>query len=87
MPAPGGPTRTCQSARIRMGRLRVRVIMGNGTCIARYPDTGMQPSRVNRLVSAALGRDHETVLHFIGRPRAFGIGSRLRPGGVTTSPI
>ena len=30
----GGPTSTCQSARIRMGRLRVRVLMLNGTCIA-----------------------------------------------------
>jgi hypothetical protein len=64
-----------------MGRLRVRAIMFNGTCIAGYADTGTQPSRVNRLVSAALGRDDETVSDFISSslPRAFGIGSRLRP--------
>jgi len=64
-----------------MGRLRVRAIMLNGTCIVGYADTGTQPSRVNRLVSAALGRDDETVSDFIGSslPRAFGIGSRLRP--------
>ena len=55
--------------------------MLNGTCIAGYADTGTQPSRVNRLVSAALGRDNETASGFIGSslPRAFSIGSRLRP--------
>src|SRR5882724_2720006 len=70
----GGPTRTCQSARIRLGRLRVRAVMLNGTCIAGYADTRAQPSCVTRLVSAALGRDDETVSDFIGSslPRAFG---------------
>jgi hypothetical protein len=57
-----------------MGRLRVRAIMLNGTCIAGYADTGTQPSCVNRLVPAALGRDDETASAFIGSslPRAFG---------------
>ena len=49
-----------------MGRLRVSAIMLNGTCIAGYADTGTQPSCVNRLVPAALGRDDETVSGFIG---------------------
>jgi hypothetical protein len=49
-----------------MGRLRVRAIMPNGTCIAGYADTGTQPSCVNRLVPAALGRDDETASDFIG---------------------